>query len=182
LNSIWEERAFESSMYNLRPITQRVDLLLLEQRELSQSGPHIRIVHRFRKPNTVCAWGEEVFAASVIDQGRPTPVLVPLGPRLLLNYFAEHRHMGQSAAQIAAGVRASLFYRRHGSNSGVLTMRRISRSSVKEYVKRLRRALAAAFERAGLAIDPMTVLASEKTEGNEVLYRLRAHVEWVHQP
>jgi hypothetical protein len=167
-------------MYNLRPIAQKVDLLLLEQRELSQSGPQIRIVHRFRKPGTECSWGEEVFAASVIDRGRPTPIPLPLAPKLLLNYLAEHCHVGQSAAQIAAGIRASLFYRRHGINSGVLTMRKINRPSVKEYVKRLRQALAAAFERAGLAIDPMTVLVSEKTEGNEVLYRLRAHVEWQH--
>ena len=46
--------------------------------------------------------------------------------------------------------------------------------------KRIRAALQLAFREAGLELDPQRVLVSERTVGNEVGYRLRATVEWVH--
>lgn len=51
---------------------------------------------------------------------------------------------------------------------------------MKEYIKRLRRALKVAFDEAGMKLDPLAVLVSEPTEGKEVCYRLRAAVEWIH--
>jgi hypothetical protein len=52
--------------------------------------------------------------------------------------------------------------------------------SIKEYVKRLRGSLAVACGEAGLKLDPDEILVSESTESNEVNYRLRISVEWIH--
>jgi hypothetical protein len=165
---------------DFRPVADKAELLLLELGDLIQSGPRFRIVHRFRKPGTECAPGEEVTAVYFIYRGRE--IRVPLSTALLLlfDYSARNRHLPLNATQIAAGMRVSPFYRKHGLNSGVLSLRKMSRSSVKEYVEEIRKALALAFREASLAIDPKRVLVSEKVVGKGVQYRLRATVEWTH--
>ena len=69
-------------------------------------------------------------------------------------------------------MRLSPFYVRHGLNSGVLSRRKISRSAVKEYVKRIRQALSRPLHEMSLALKPTEVLVSASTVGNETQYRL----------
>ena len=45
---------------------------------------------------------------------------------------------------------------------------------------RTREALGLVFQDAGVSLDPFEILHSEETLGNEVGYRLKARVEWVH--
>ena len=59
-------------------------------------------------------------------------------------------------------------------------MRRIPRSAIREYVRRLHKALALAFHEANLRIDPRDVLTVEESVGNQVLYQWKAAVEVVH--
>ena len=165
---------------DLRPVIYRAEALLLERSLLVSSGPRFRVIHRFRVTGTPCGAGEEVFAIFLLYRGREIPVSLPLALRLLFDYLGRHYQVGQSASQIAAGMRASSFYRNHAINSGEISRRKISRSAVKEYVLRVRRALDTSFKQASLPLDPGLILVSEQTEGNEVLYRLRATVQWQH--
>jgi hypothetical protein len=57
---------------------------------------------------------------------------------------------------------------------------RISKSSVRVYVERVRLALALVFRAANLRINVRDVLASEGSGTNEALYRLRGTFDWVH--
>lgn len=164
----------------LRIIAYKAEVALLELRELLQTGPDLRIVHRFWQPGTECLPGEEVWAVFLVLRGREVRLPLSLAVRLLLNYLAETKHIPQSATQIVAGMRRSDFYARHGSYSGVPSRRKISRSAVKEYIKRLRMALNVAFREAALGLDPKHVLVSRKTTGNEIQYQLRAAIQWVH--
>jgi hypothetical protein len=166
----------------LEPLIEKVDLLLAEFDELVTSGPHFKIVHRFHEPGTRCLPGEQVGWALLMHRSQEHLLRLPISLLLLFDYFAKNRHRPQSATQIAAGMRADAFYAKHGSNVsiGVRQTRRISRTSVREYVKRLRRALQISFKEAGLRLDPYAVLVSEATESNEIHYRLRATVEWIH--
>jgi hypothetical protein len=161
-------------------VTWKAEVLVSELRGLLQSGPIIRIVHRFREPGAQCRPGEEVWAAFLIVQGKEIPLRLTLALRLLLDYLARSKHVPQSAAQIAAGMRASEFYLRHSANGGVISRRKFARSSIKEYVKRVRRALEVAFSDAGYQFEPSRVLVSLSTFGNERLYQLRARIELVH--
>ena len=79
-------------------------------------------------------------------------------------------------------MRADPFYLKHGVNAFPRNelRRRISRSAIKEYIKRLRRALVIAFREAGLSFDPRRVVVSQPTVSNEVGYRLKATVDWFH--
>lgn len=139
-----------------------------------------RIIHRFRKAGTICLPGEEITAVYVINRNHEGLVPLPLALRFLFDYLACHRHMPQSATQIAAGIRTSAFYRKHGMNAGLPSRRKVSRSAIKEYIKRIRRALDLIFCEKSSGQDASQLIASVKTVGNEVQYRLCASVEWVH--
>jgi hypothetical protein len=167
---------------DLAIVSRKVDLLLAELRQLGSSGPHFRIVHRFREPGRDCAPGEEVAAVFLNQRTLEIVVPLPLTLRLLFDFLARHSHLPQSASQIAGAMHADPFYRNHGAcvRTGASLTRKISRSGVKEFIKRIRQALEHTFREANLAVDPRTVVVSEQTVGNEVGYRLKATVEWIH--
>jgi len=167
---------------DLQPIIRKAEVLLLELAQLSQVGPSLEIIHNYQVQGVSgqCHPGEEVSRVLLACRGRHTIVPLPLALRLVVDYLARYRHIPQSATQIAAGMRISEFYLRHGMNSGELSRRKISRSAIKEYVKRIRKALAIAFRDAQLGLDPTQVLVSEDTVSNETTYRLRAAVTWHH--
>jgi len=101
--------------------------------------------------------------------------LLPLSASLLsmFDYLSQHR-LPQNAGQIVRGMRP----RRNNVNTR--KTHTISRSSVKVYIERIRRALQGAFNEAHVKLDPCAVLRSEPTETNEIRYRLRAHIERIH--
>lgn len=167
---------------DLQPIIYKAEVLLLELAQLNQRGPSLEVIHNYRIKGIAdcCLPGEEVSRVILAHRGRHYIVPLPLALRLVTDYLARYRHISQSATQIAAGMRVSEFYRRHGMNSGESSRLRISRSTVKEYVKRIRHALAKAFCEAELHLNPAQVLVSEATVSNETTYRLRATVNWHH--
>jgi len=167
-------------MSHLMPIVYKAETLLFEQSRRVSSSFRLRIIHRFQSEKGKCAPGEEVFAVLLLVGGQTSYMPLPLAQRLLLDYCAKHAFVGQSASQIAAGMRTP-FYRRHAMNSGEPIRRSISRSAVKEYVRRIRITFSAVLERQGITHSPLDILASEKGEGNEVFYRLRIPADWIHK-
>jgi hypothetical protein len=167
--------------FDLRPIVYKAEYLLLERSILASFGVRLQIIHRFRIADVRCHDGEEVAAVLLVHGSRSVQIGLSLALRLIVDYLARHRNIGQSASQVAAGIRTSSFYRNHGANSGASSRRKISRTAIKEYVKRIRRALSSALREVGLDVNPTQILVSHRTEGNEVLYKLRAAVEWLHE-
>jgi hypothetical protein len=166
----------------LSSIIEEVDVLLAEIRELSASGPHFRIIHRFHRPGSECTPGEEIFAVYLVHRGREFSLPLSLALRILFDYLARHSRLPQSAAQIEAGIRGDRFYTQHAAaamGKGKFT-RSIPRSYVRVYIGRLRSALARAFRKADMSMDPRDVLLSEATVMNESGYRLKATIEWFH--
>jgi hypothetical protein len=170
-------------MLNRRnPVLDTVDLLLTELAELRSRGPYFRIYHRFREPGTDCTPGEEILAVCLVHRGRESCLLLSLALRILFDYLARHSRFPQSASQIEAGIRADRFYTLHATavmGAGNVT-RKISRSCIKVYIKRLRSAFENAFRETGLPMEAHTVLLSQGTVVNEVGYRIKAVFEWVH--
>lgn len=167
-------------MSHLMPIVFKAETLLFEKSRTAHSSLRLRIIHRFQSEKGKCESGEEVFVVLLLIGGRENYIPLPLAQRLLVDYLARHTFVGQSATQIAAGMRMP-FYRYHAANSGVPMHRLISRSAIKEYVRRIRLTFSAVLTKRGIVHDPLALLASEKGEGNEALYRLRIPTEWIHQ-
>lgn len=167
------------------PFLRTVDLIVAERRELAMAGPHLTILHRFQETQvTGCTPGEEILLVSLNFAGRQVPLKLSLALRILIDYLARYRHIPQSASQIEAGIRSDPFYVGHGKSvhTSSRRTRRICRSVVRVYVQRFRSTLKIASLNTGLVLDPNSVLTSEATEGNEVLYRLKARVDWRHIP
>jgi hypothetical protein len=168
---------------SLAPVAHDVRLLIAELNQLKSSRLPFRITHRYRLPGTECAPGEEVLAICFTPRGNEHQL--PLSPALLLlgDYLLRNKQFGQTASQIEAGIDAGSFYsEQYATNARGRRqrMRRISRSAIREYVRRLHEALAIVFEKGNLRIDPRDVLTEEKSVGNQVLYRWNATVEVVH--
>jgi hypothetical protein len=167
---------------SLDPVIDKVDLLLAELRGLRSIGPHFKIVHRFRESGCLCAPGEEIAAAYLMYRSREFPIPLSVALLLLFDFLAKHSHMPQNASQIVAAIHVDPFYQKHGANAvkQAKLARRIGRSSVKEFMKRIRRALDLVFRESGLGLDPRTVLVSLETVTNQVGYRLKGTFEWIH--
>ena len=158
------------------------NLVFTECAELRSSGPHFRIEHRFHKPGTDCAPGEEIFAVWLVHRGKEYHLRLSLALRIMFDYLANHSRLPQSAHQIEAGIRADRFYAEHAGNAmGRVPFTRSSpRSYVRVYIERLRLALEDAFREADIPIDARSVLLSQETVMNEIGYRVRASFEWTH--
>ena len=166
----------------LAPVMKKVELMLLEYRQLKAGRLHFTILHCFRAPGTECAPGEVVAAIYLMQHGREHCVPLSMTLRQVFDFLAKHARISLSASQIATYFRADVFYSRHGSNiatDGKLR-RRVTRSAVKVYVQRIRQALALSFREANLRVDPCNILASEETGSNEAGYRLRGTFDWLH--
>jgi hypothetical protein len=169
-------------MYRQYSIVDTVEVLLLELAQLERSGVHFIIQHSYQvaADSTQCGVGEEITAVHLISRNRKILLALPLSLLFLFECLARLKHIPQSATQIAASIRSSPFFRKHGMNSGAASTRKISRSGIKVYVQRLRRALTIAFEEAGIPLSADQVLVSRETVGTQVLYQLRATVSWMH--
>jgi hypothetical protein len=152
------------------PVAEAIDLVLTEAREMRSTGLHFRIFHQFRAPGTECLPGEEVLAICLDYRGREYQL--PLSPSLLLicDYLLRHSRFAQTATQISIGIHESGFYAEHGRNVGRQRTRRIPRSAIREYIRRLHRALAIALKKAGLSIDPESILVVEQSVSNHARY------------
>lgn len=162
-------------------VLDEVDLLVAELRELRERGPHFRIYHRFHKPGTICAPGEEIAAICLVHRGREYPLRLSLSLRILFDYLARHNRFPQSASQIEAGIRADPFYARHSMNSGVgRSTRSIPRSFVRVYIERLIIAITQVISESNFPANPQTVLVKKVSVINECGLQLNAWTEWVH--
>jgi hypothetical protein len=164
------------------PVVDNVELVIAELNRLRGSRLPFRIVHRYRVPGTDCAPGEEVLAICFIPRGREHQLPLSPGQLLVGDYLLRNQRFAQTASQISSGIHASSFYSEHATNGHgrQQRMRRIPRTAIREYIRRLHRALALAFREANLRIDPREVLTVEESVGNQVLYQWKAVVEVVH--
>jgi hypothetical protein len=181
-SSTWERGM--SLNHDFSPVVENVQLLIAERDQLRSSLLPFRVTHRFRMPGTDCWDGEEVLAISCTPRGREYQLR--LSPALLIlgDYLLRDSRFAQTASQIADGIHANSFYsEKYAANGRGRRHRimRIPRSAIREYIKRLHRALALVFHEANLSIDPFDVLTVEESVGNQVLYQWKASsVEVVH--
>jgi hypothetical protein len=146
--------------------------------------PYLIIVHRFWTPGTDCAEGEEIAGAWLAIGDRKAQLKLSLTLRIIVDFMARHRWIAQSASQIEAALRRDIFYMKHAANGGTSRKQKrlVCRSAFRGHVARIRLALQLAFDELGVGLDPAKVLVAEPTVGNEVGYRLRLEVRWLHLP
>jgi hypothetical protein len=144
-------------------LVREIEFLQSERRELLALGPMFILV--CQNP-TLAQAHKEVVLVLLVHRGKKLPLRLSRTARQIFTYFAQHRHLLQSALEIAFGLR---------SNSICVVRPR----SIKEYVRRLRLKIQSTLSEAGLDVGLTDVLRSERSETNVVLYQLRARIEIV---
>lgn len=165
------------------PLIRELEVVQLELAELRMAGPQFVIIHRFREPGVLeCTPGEETADILFRRHHSLTSLRLPTIGRLLFEYLARNRYSPQSAEQIALGIEKDSFIQEQGlhAKASVDLKTTISRVAVRQHIMRMRKRLGQLFRRLGINLDPTRVLVSVETETNEVRYRLRAFVTWLH--
>lgn len=158
-------------------LSEAVDLLLAEMRELERDGPHFEIIHRFS--TGICGPGEEVSAVLQRDGDRYFQLPLGLAERLVFNLLAQRR-LAVDSLQIVSGL-GDWFYKEHAANSGHKQVKKIRRPTVKVLIQRIRCAMVRTFAKGNSSFDPEQVLRSCSAKGtNRVLYKLCAQISWRH--
>ena len=165
---------------NLVPVAEAIDLVLTEARQIRAAGLHFRIIHRFRPPGTDCVPGEEVLAIFFVHRGRECQLRLSPALLLIADYLLRYSRFAQTASQISDGIHEGRFYAEYGRSGKRQRIRRIPRSAIREYIRRLHRALAMAFEETGFGTAPESVLVVTQSVSNHALYRWKALVEVIH--
>jgi hypothetical protein len=165
------------------------DLAVREIERVTRGQVTFVIVHRYATGvtgmrNTRPKWripGAEIVSVWLIFRGKPYQL--PLGGphKILFDYLCWHcAGIGQSAAEIEAGLNEQLFYVHHASaakrRSTVLA--RSSRTNIRKQAERIRGVMNDLFREEFLPLDPKDILRSEPTSTREVRYSIRANVIW----
>ena len=154
-------------------VIEKLDLVIAERAALVARGPHFRVVCRQAAADRLCPRVLEPMAAFLVFRGRDYDLQLSPALLSLFTCLAWHRHLSQSAGQIAEGTRQELSL----SNSGIVSLATIPRRAVKVYIQRLRGRLARAFASSELHLNPYHVITSVTTDSSVALYRLRAAIE-----
>jgi hypothetical protein len=153
-------------------LLEAMDLLRAEATDLAARGPTFKIFVRRNAGKELRA--AQLEGACLAHRAQDYPVR--LGTRDLWFFYdlALHRR-GRTASQIAVDLRQNPFFAVTGPRSR--NPWRIARSSIRQYVKRVRMAMTATFIDALIGVNVECVLRSETTSGNETLYRLQAQFQ-----
>lgn len=165
---------------NCGRLAEVLDLLAAEIRYVRSRRFVFRVVHRWHITGTACVPGEEVLAIFLVF--REHEYQLRLSPTLLLiaDYLLRTARYAQTASQISSGIGANGFYVEHGKYGGRKRPSRVPRSAVKEYIRRLQKAIGIALTEANLCFDPKEILVVEDSVSNHVLYRWMASIDLVH--
>lgn len=159
-----------SDSYRFAPILEEIEFLIAENKQLVNIGPHLRIHERFHDIGLVC----------LVRRSREFPLRLSPTSRVLVDYLARNRHRLQTAREIEAGIKSNEIYAKFGTYSkGSTRIGPVHRTTVKVYIPRIREAFGRALREAKLKDNPKDILLTERSETNQVLYRLRCTVEWV---
>jgi hypothetical protein len=170
-------------MQNDLDFVVRLAKLMQEERmQLAARGPQFCIHHSLWQAGTICTPGELIAGIYLVHRGKRVPLPLSLRGTLLFDFLARYRHVPQSATQISLGLRSDTFSRCHGAyaKAGRAFQRSITRTAVKQQIMRLRTALQAGMNAAGLQFDAHRIIFSERTTSNEIRYRLKGTVNWEH--
>jgi hypothetical protein len=163
-------------------IVRLARLMEAERAQFAARGPQFCIHHSLWQAGTICTPGEVITGIYLVHRGKRIPLPLSVRNALLFDFLARYRHVPQSATQISLGLRTDTFSRCHGSyaKAGGAFQRSITRTAVKQQIMRLRTALQAGMNAAGLRFDAHRIILSERTTSNEIRYRLKGLVAWEH--
>lgn len=162
----------------LRRIVEELDYLMAKRRQRAGECPRFVVIHGHHQPGTDCLHSETVEKASLLFGSKEIPLhLSPTG-LLIVDCLSRFRRTPLSTAHIERILASDPFYLRHGANAlgGSRPVARPKRASIKVYIQRIRLQIGKAIAAAGIDTKAETILTSETTDSNVVVYGLSVSV------
>jgi hypothetical protein len=153
------------------PILEEIEFFIAERNQIASSGPHLIIQYKSDGEGK-----REIVSVRLVHRFRPFQIKLSRLGRIFVDFLAQRRHMWQTASEIEAGI-DELYANDATHPHSKRRMPLIARRIVKVYVQRLRNTLGRTFEEAGLKADPYHILRTERSESNQVLYKLLCTAE-----
>jgi hypothetical protein len=140
------------------------------------------VFHGYHQPETDCLHGETVEQVSLVTGAGEFPLRLSPTGLLIVDCLSRHRCTPLSAPHIERILLSDPFYLHHGANalSSNRTAIRPRRASIKVYIQRIRVQIGRVLSEVGISIRPETILVSETTDSNVMVYRLTSSVEFRH--
>jgi hypothetical protein len=172
-----------SDDHGIQRIVEEIEYLRAKRMRHVGAMPRMVIVHGYQQAVRDCLPGETVEQVSFVLRSHTIPLRLSPTGLVLADVFGRKRPMSLTAAHIERIFVSDPFCVRLGANatSAPRTTLRLTRKTIKTYIRRLRQQIGKALKEAGLAIRSEEVLVSESTDlMNVTAYRLAIPCEFVH--
>jgi hypothetical protein len=172
-----------SDDHGIRRIVEEIEYLRAKRAQNAGVLPRMVIAHGHQQAVRDCLPGETIEQVSIAVRSQVIPLRLSPKGIVLADVFGRKRPTPLTAAHIERILASDPFCVRLGANA-VLAPRpvhRLTRKTIKVYIRRLRQQIGKALKEAGLAMRPEEVLVSEATDLlNVTAYRLAIPCEFVH--
>lgn len=167
----------------IRCIVDEIEYLRARRQQVAQLTPRILLVHGSHFPGTGCQPGETVEQAYIRVGKDFFSLHLSHLALVLIDILARKKPLVLTAREIERIMASDPFCLKAGANTPSFprSTTRLTRRSIKVYVKRIREQLRKALRRTGFTIHPNDVLVSEATDlANVVAYRIAILCEFEH--
>ncbi len=158
---------------------------LIAKRHSSFMRPRLVMVHGHHQPGGACVPGETLESAHLqyFAPDLVVPIRLSHAGLIVCDCLAQFRQTPLSIRRMERILTTDPFYRRLGANSSQRNedVPKFTRASLRVYVARLREQIAKALIEGGSLIPVNDVFASEITDSNTAVHRLKLAVEIVHK-
>jgi hypothetical protein len=167
----------------IQQIVEEIEYLRAKRAQTANAILRLVVVHGGHEAVKDCLPGETIEKVSIAV--RSDLIQLRLSPKglVIANVFAQQRPTALTAAHIERIIASDPFYVRLGTNaaSSPRPTIRLTRKTIKMYIRRIRLQIGKALKKAGLGILPENILVSECTDLlNLKAYRLAIPCEFVH--
>jgi hypothetical protein len=168
---------------SIREVVEEIEYLRAKRAQHGSAILRLVITHAHHQAVKDCLPGETIEQAHFSVHSDLIPLRLSPTGLVLVDVFARKKPQPLTAAHIERILASEPFYVRLGANAPAAqgATIKLTRKTIKVYIRRLRQQMGKALKELGLAMRPEEVLVSEDTDLlNVTAYRLAIPCEFVH--
>lgn len=172
-----------SDDHGIQRIVDEIEYLRAKRARHVGAVPRMVIAHGHQQAVRDCLPGETIEQVSIAVRSQVVPLRLSPTGLVIADVLGRKKPMPLTAAHIERIFVSDPFCMRLGANATSVPrpMLRLTRKTIKMYIRRLRQQIGKALKEAGLAMRPEEILVSEGTDLlNVTAYRLAIPCEFVH--
>jgi hypothetical protein len=168
----------------IQQIVDEIEYMRARRTQMANAIPRLVVVHGHHQAVKDCLPGETIEQVSIAVRSDLIQLRLSAKGLVIADVLAQQKPLALTAAHIERILATVPFYLRLGKNASSPSKpaTRLTRKTIKVYIRRLRLQLGKALKKSGTAILPEDILVSEATDLlNIAAYRLAIPCEFIHQ-